>query len=151
MAFINVSAPTTNAILQISTATISSPTSGYTVPALTDITINNSAGVYNWQQLDQFGVLSVSTPATNQVSGNFVVDPTTFFTGANSIPGIFDLSNDAYTVNFRVYFNGTGTNAKYVSGTGFINNLAPTVNPSAPVWVSPISIAVDGDLTVGTV
>jgi hypothetical protein len=151
MAYINVSAPTSNAILQISTATISSPTGGYTVPALQDITINNAAGVFNWQQLDTFAQLAVSTPATNSVSGNFVVDPTTFFTGANSIPGIFDLSNDAQEVKFRVYFNGTGTNAKFVSGTGFITNLAPTVNPSAPVWVSPITISVNGDITVGTV
>lgn len=151
MAYINVSAPTSNAILQLSTATISSPTNGYTVPALQDITINNSAGVFNWTQLDTFSQLAVSTPATNSISGNFVVDPTTFFSGLNSIPGIFDLSNDAQSVNFRVYFNGTGTNAKYVAGSGFITNLAPTVNPTAPVWVSPIQISVNGDITVGTV
>lgn len=151
MAYINVSAPTSNAILQMNTATITAATDGYTVPALQDITLNNAAGVFNWTQLDTFAQLAVSTPATNSVSGNFVLDPTIFFTGENGVEGIFDLSNDAQEVNFRVYFNGTGTNAKFVSGTGFITNLAPTVNPTAPVWVSPLTISVNGDFTVGTV
>ncbi len=151
MAYINVSGPTVNATLQLSTATISTTSSGYVVPALQDITINNAAGVFNWTQLDTFSQLAVSTPATNSISGNFVLDPTTFFTGSNGVSGIFDLSNDAEEVHFRVYFNGRGTGAKYVSGSGFITNLAPTVNPTAPVWVSPVTISVNGDLTVGTV
>ena len=151
MAYINVSAPTSNAILQLNTGTISAPTDGYTLPALQDITINNAAGVFNWTQLDVFSQKAVSTPATNSISGNFVLDPTTFFTGLNSVGGIFDLSNDAQEVNFRVYFNGTGTSKTYVEGTGFITNLAPTVNPTAPVWVSPITISVNGDIAVDTV
>lgn len=151
MAYINVSGPTVNATLQISTATIASTSSGYIVPALQDITINNSAGVFNWTQLDTFSQLAVSTPATNSISGNFVLDPTTFFTGSNGVSGIFDLSNDAVEVHFRVYFNGRENGAKYVSGSGYITNLAPTVNPTAPVWVSPITVSVNGDLTAGTV
>lgn len=151
MAYINVSGPTSNATLQISTASIASTSSGYIVPALQDLSISNQAGVFNWTQLDTFSQLAVSTPATNSISGNMVLDSTTFFTGSNGVDGLFNLSNDAVEVNFRVYFNGRGTGAKYVSGTGFITNLAPTVNPTAPVWVSPIQISVNGDLTVGTV
>ena len=151
MAYINVSAPTSNAIIQIATATIASTTTGYIVPALQDITINNSAGQFQWQQLDVFANLTVSTPATNSISANMVLDSTTFFTGSNGVDGLFNLSNDATLVYFRVYFNGRGTGSKYVSGQGFITNLAPTVNPTAPVWVSPIQISVDGDLTAGTV
>jgi hypothetical protein len=151
MAYINVSGPTVNATLQISTASISTTSSGYIVPALQDVTINNAAGVFNWTQLDTFSQLAVSTPATNSISGNFVLDPTTFFTGSNGVSGIFDLSNDATEVYFRVYFNGRLSGAKFVSGSGFITNLAPTVNPTAPVWVSPITISVNGDLTAGTV
>lgn len=151
MAYINVSGPDSQATLQISTASISTTSSGYVVPALQDITINNAAGVFNWTQLDQFAQLSVPTPATNSISGNMVLDSTTFFTGSAGVPGLFDLSNDATKVYFRVYFNGRGTGAKFVSGSGYITNLAPTVNPGAPVWVSPVTISVDGDLTAGTV
>ena len=151
MAYINVSAPTSNAIVQIATATIASTSTGYIVPALQDVTINNAAGVFNWTQLDTFAQLAVSTPATNSITANMVLDSTTFFTGSNSVAGLFDLSNDATEIQFRVYFNGRGAGSKYVSGSGFITNLAPTVNPTAPVWVSPITISVNGDLTAGTV
>jgi hypothetical protein len=151
MAYINVSAPTSNATIQISTASISTTTSGYTVPALQDVTINNAAGVFQWTQLDTFSQLAVSTPATNSISANMVLDSETFFTGSAGVDGLFNLSNDATEVFFRVYFNGKLSGAKYVSGSGFITNLAPTVNPTAPVWVSPLTISVNGDLTVGTV
>ena len=151
MAYINVSAPTDNAVIQLSTATISTTSSGYIVPALQDVTINNAAGVFNWTQLDTFSQLAVSTPATNSISANLVLDSTTFFAATNGVPGLFDLSNDATEVYFRVYFNGRKTGSKYVSGSGFITNLAPTVNPTAPVWVSPVQISVNGDLTAGTV
>lgn len=151
MAYINVSAPTSNATIQISTASISTTTSGYTVPALQDVTINNAAGVFNWTQLDVFSQLAVSTPATNSISANMVLDSETFFAGSAGVAGLFDLSNEATEVYFRVYFNGKLSGAKYVSGSGFITNLAPTVNPTAPVWVSPITISVNGDLTAGTV
>jgi hypothetical protein len=151
MAYINVSAPTSNAIIQLSTATIATTSSGYTVPALQDVTINNAAGVFNWTQLDTFSQLAVSTPATNSISANMVIDSATFFAATNGVPGLFDLSNDATEVYFRVYFNGKLTGAKYVSGSGYITNLAPTVNPTAPVWVSPITISVNGDLTAASV
>ncbi len=151
MAYINVSGPNSNAVIQISTATISTTSSGYIVPALQDVTINNAAGVFNWTQLDTFSQLAVSTPATNSISANLVLDSATFFAATNGVPGLFDLSNDATEVYFRVYFHGRLTGAKYVSGSGFITNLAPTVNPTAPVWVSPIQISVNGDLTAGTV
>ena len=151
MAYINVSAPADNAVIQLSTATISTTSSGYIIPALQDISINNAAGVFNWTQLDTFSQLAVSTPATNSISANLVLDSATFFAATNGVPGLFDLSNDAVEVYFRVYFNGRKTGSKYVSGSGFITNLAPTVNPTAPVWVSPITISVNGDLTAGTV
>ena len=151
MAYINVSAPTQNAVIQISTASIATTSSGYVIPTLQDVTINNAAGVFNWTQLDTFAQLAVSTPATNSISGNMVLDSTVFFTGSNGVEGLFNLSNDATEVYFRVYFNGKGSGAKYVSGSGFITNLAPTVNPTAPVWVSPITISVNGDITTGTV
>lgn len=148
MAYINVSSPTSRAILQISTASIATTSSGTIVGALQDITINNSNGTFNWTQLDSQSQLTVATPASNSIAANIVVDATTFF-AANT--GIFDLSANKTLVHFRVYFNGTGTGAKYVSGTGYITNLAPKVSPTAPVWVTPITISVDGDLAAGTV
>jgi hypothetical protein len=151
MAYIAVNAPNSQPAIQISTASIATTSSGYVIPALQDVTINNQAGVFNWQQLDQFAQLSVPTPATNSIVANMEIDPTTFFTGSNGVGGLFDLQNDATLIQFRVYLNGRVTGSKYVSGQGYITNLAPTTNPGAPVFVSPITISVDGDLTAGTV
>ena len=148
MAYINVSSPTSRATLQISSTAIASTTTGTIVAALQDITISNSNGTFNWTQLDSTSQLAVATPATNSVSANLVVDSTSFFA---STTGIFDLSANKTLVYFRVYFNGTGTGAKYVAGQGYITNLAPTVSPTAPVWVTPITISVDGDISAGTV
>ena len=149
--YINVSSPSSRAVLQLSTATISSTSSGYVVPALQDITVSNSNGVFNWTQLDGPSQQAVATPATNQISGNIVLDESKFFGATNGVDGIFTLSNNKTLVYFRVYFNGQTAGKRYLSGQGYLSNLAPTVNPTAPVWVSPIQISVDGDLTAGTV
>jgi hypothetical protein len=153
MAYFNTSPASTRAILQISTATIASTSSGYVVPALQNITVNNNVGIFNWTQLDTFSQFSLPTPASNSVSGNLVVDATTYFStnGGGGVTGINNLSNAATLMYFRVYFNGTGTGARYLSGQGYITALAPTVNPTAPVWVTPFTIAVDGDLASAVV
>lgn len=148
MAYYNVSSPTKRAILQISTATIASTSSGTIVGAIQDITVNNSNGTFNWTQLDSQSQLTVATPASNSIAANVVVDDGTFFTATT---GIFDLSANKTLVYFRVYFNGTATGAKYISGQGYLTNLAPKVSPTAPVWVTPLTISVDGDLASGTV
>lgn len=148
MAYYNVSSPSTRAIIQISTATIASTSTGLTLKAVQDVTINNSNGTFSWTQLDSTSQLTVATPATNSVAANIVVDDSDFFTATT---GIFDLSANKTLVYFRVYFNGRTTGAKYVSGQGYLTNLAPKVSPTAPVWVTPLTISVDGDLTSGTV
>jgi hypothetical protein len=147
VAYINVSSPTTRAVLQIHTTSIASTGTGTIVAAVQDITVNNSNGTFSWTQLDNQSQLTVATPATNSVAANIVVDNTSFFA---TTTGIFDLSNNKTLVYFRVYFNGLLTGAKYLSGSGYITNLAPKVSPTAPVWVTPITISVDGDLTSGT-
>ena len=152
MAYFNVSPATSRAVLQISTGTIASTSTGFSVPALQDITVNNNVGIFNWTQLDTFGQLSLPTPATNSISGNLVVDATTYFStnAGGGVTGIHNLSNAATLVYFRVYFNGNATGSRYISGSGYITALAPTVSPTAPVWVTPFTIAVDGEVATST-
>ena len=85
--YINVSGPNSNAIIQISTSTgaISNTGTGYIIPALQDITINNAAGVFNWTQLDEFSQKSVPTPTNNSITANLVVDKDTFFSATNGV------------------------------------------------------------------
>ena len=59
--------------------------------------------------------------------------------------GLFGVSKTKTRVYFNAGFEGTTTNSKFLSGSGFISGLAPTVNMDSPVWVTPVTIEVDGD------
>lgn len=118
------------------------------VPGLQDVTINNANGSFRWKQLDQSGENVITTNATNSLSGNFVLDPTTFWgTGGGSLAdddGIFKLSNDRTAIAFLIAPEGV-IDKNVLMGTGFVSALAPTVSADSPVWVSPITIEVNGD------
>jgi len=128
-------------------------TTGLVVPYMQDITINNSTGVFRWKTLDSTAENAATTPATNQLTLNVVVDSDAFFgTGAGSVDsliddGLFGASTSKTRVHFKVGFNGRDSGSKVLSGSGFISGLAPTVNMDAPVWVTPVTIEVDGDFT----
>jgi hypothetical protein len=159
VAYINVSAQSDFATLHISTSSVTisgttanTSTSVLEVPALQNITLNNGNGVFRWKSLDSTSESAVAIPATNQISLNAVVDPNSFFgvtgaAGSANAKGLYALSNEKTKINFRMYFNGVDSGSKYVSGTGYITGLAPTVSPDQPVWVTPLTIEVDGDLS----
>lgn len=158
MAVINVSAGS-EAVLELApVGEIAVAGNVLTVPYMQDITITNSTGVFRWQTLDSTSESAAATPATNQISLNVVVDDDAFFgdaalsaNGAVIETGIFGVSNSKTKVSFRAYFDGTDSGSKYLEGNAFISGLAPTVNPGAPVWVTPVTLEVDGDFTEGEV
>ena len=128
-----------------------------TVPFVQDFTITNSTGVYSYTTFSDVDMRKLSTPADNEASTNVVVDSLAYFGNsaatANSAPflGIASLSTNKNTIDFQIYWNGTDANAYFYSGSGFITSLAPTTSPDAPVWVTPLTIAVDGTFTVDQV
>jgi len=119
------------------------------VGGLTDITINNANGSYRWKQLDEGGEKVITTNATNTLTGNFVLDPGSFFGsgsgGGAAQDGIFKLSNDRIQVAFLVAPSGVIDGQTVLMGNGFISALAPTVSADSPVFLSPITIEVNGD------
>jgi hypothetical protein len=127
MAYINASEASSFVTLVFSTATISSTatTGMIVVPGLQNITVNNGNGVFRWKTLDSGSEKAIATPATNQLSLNIVMDPTTFFgsTTTNQVTtaerGLFKLSNDKTPIYFRMYWNATnpGTGSKYVTAS----------------------------------
>lgn len=162
MAYINVSGTGDFATLHISTATISGTTASTTtgilnVTGMQNITLNNGNGTFRWKQLDSTSEYAVAIAATNQISMNVVLDDAAYFgtTSANAgmatAKGLFNLSNDKTLLYFRLYYQGTGSGDKFVSGSGYITGLAPTVSPDSPVWVSPLNIDVAGDFTASAV
>lgn len=126
------------------------------VPSLQDITVNAANDVFSWTQLDETAKKQIATTATNSLSMNLVLEQESFFgdgtsgAGTASLKGIFGMSTDKDLVEFELYLGdqSDGTNGKTISGTGYITGLAPTVSADAPVWVTPITITVDGDYTV---
>ena len=139
-----------------SQADITGAANALVLPYLQDITINNSTGVFRWKTLDSTAENAATTPATNSISMNIVVDETTFFGASNTEnsvvnDGIFGASKNKTKVHFEIGFEGADSTDVTLSGEGFISGLAPTVNMDAPVWVTPITIEVDGDYTKGAV
>ena len=127
------------------------------LPYLQDITINNSTGVFRWKTLDSTAESAATTPATNSLAMNIVLDEATFFgDGANTLNsvvrnGIFGSSKDKTEVHFEIGIEGSATGQRTISGQGFLSGLAPTVNMDAPVFVSSLTLEVTGDYTVSTV
>ena len=155
MAVINVSAGN-EAVLQLAmtVADFDVAANVLAIPQMQDITINNSTGVFRFKTLDNTAERAVTTPATNQLSLNVVVDETSFFgnatlsaNGAVVETGLFGVSASKTKVFFRAYFNGVDTGSKYLQGVAFVSGLSPTVNMDSPVWISPVTLEVDGDFT----
>jgi regulatory protein YycH of two-component signal transduction system YycFG len=158
VAYINAAEAGQFVTLHISTATIASTatTGNIVVSGLQNITINNGNSVFRWRTLESTSENAVATPATNQLAMNIVIEPTDYFgDGAGEFTAedkcLFKLSNDKNKVYFRLYYSGAASGDRFVSGAGYFTGLSPTVSPDSPVWVSPLTIEVDGDLTPGTV
>lgn len=124
-------------------------------PALQDITITANPNLFSWSQLDSLSQKKVTTVSTNNVGGNLVMDPDTFFgdgggTSSADDKGLFALANEKTKIDFLIAFSGITQGDRVLYGSGYITNLAPAVSADAPVWVSPFTIEVDGDYTVAT-
>jgi len=144
-------------VIGLSGANLANTAATITIPFIQDLTITNSTGVYAYTDFSDADQRKLSTPADNKLSTNVVVDNIAYFGNsaatANTAPfyGIASLSTNKNTLDFQVYWNGTAANAYFYSGTGFLTNLAPKTSPTAPVWVTPLDIAVDGAFTVDQV
>jgi hypothetical protein len=128
---------------------------GQAIPALQDVTVNAANDIFTWTQLDETAKKQIATTSTNSLAMNIVLDQTTYLgTGAATDTaaglGIFGLSTNKTKVDFDLYLGDTddGSTGKTISGTGYVTGLAPTVSADSPVWVSPITITVDGEYTV---
>ena len=155
MARITTNTTGTQPVIEISTDVANVANAALSIVCLQDVTITNSTGVYSYTTFCTPDMNKLSTPADNEIAVNMVLDSEVYFGNAalgNTTAGYFgvsDISINKIPVSFKVYYNSTANGAFYTQGVGFVTSLAPTVNPEAPVWVSPLTIAVDGSLTNG--
>jgi hypothetical protein len=133
--------------------TLSTAVSGgnLVIPFIQDVTVTNSTGVYAYTTFTDADKRKLSTPADNEISTNIVIDDVTFFGNASATAGtaaylgLIGLSGTKTQVNFNIDWAGSGSAAS--SGVGFITSIAAKTSPEAPVWVTPLNIAVDGGFT----
>lgn len=157
MARITVNTTGTQPILLVSANLANVQANALAVTCLQDITITNSTGIYSYTDFCSSDMNKITTPADNEVSTNMVLDGTVYFgdaaATANTAPfyGVAGLSENKVNISWQLYLNGNANGAFYYTGTGYISSLAPTVAPENPVWISPMSIAVDGTITSGIV
>lgn len=129
-----------------------------TIPSLQDVTINASTDVYTWTQLDKTAKLQVPTTSTNSISTNIVVDTALFFgdsgaeVGSAANKGLFKLSTEKVLVDFEINIGDRDSAAggKKITGKGYVTGLSPAVSADQPVWVTPITITVDGEYGVAS-
>jgi hypothetical protein len=157
MARITVNTTGTQPILLVSANIANVEANALSVTCLQDITVTNSTGIYSYTDFCSGDMNKITTPADNEVSTNMVLDGTVYFGNAaataNTAPfyGVAGLSENKVNIAWKLYLNGNANGAFYYTGTGYVSSLAPTVAPENPVWISPMSIAVDGAITSGVV
>jgi hypothetical protein len=159
MARITTNTTGTQPTLYVSLDTANVANAALSVICLQDITITNSTGIFSWTDFCSTDTNKVTTPADNEITTNVVLDAENWFGNASAgnttaaYQGVSGISINKVPVSFQIVMNGNNAsnNAFYYEGTGYISALAPTVSPEAPVWVSPLTIAVDGAFTTGQV
>jgi hypothetical protein len=157
MARITVNTTGTQPILLVSTNIANAEANALSVTCLQDVTVTNSTGIYSYTDFCSGDMNKITTPADNEISTNMVLDGTVYFGNAAlanttaAFYGVAGLSENKVNIAWKLYLNGNANGAFYYTGTGYISSLAPTVAPENPVWISPMSIAVDGSITSGVV
>lgn len=158
MARITTNTTLTQPVIVFKAADGPADATGLTVPFIQDLTVTNSTGVYSYTTFSDIDTRKLSTPADNEISTNIVIDDVAYFgdsaatAGTAAFIGIAKLSTDKILINFTIYWTGNtaGTTDRITTGQGFISSLAPTTSPDAPVWVTPMTVAVDGSMLTTT-
>ena len=159
MAVINVTSGSQAILTLANTAPLAIPgvSGGLAVPTVQDITVGASTGTVRYSTLDSTSSSAFTTVNENSISLNMLVDETTFFgdtgnaTNQVAADGLFETSKNKTEVEFTVAFEGADSGDYYLSGKGFLTGLTPTASIDQAVWISPMEIVVNGELTKTTI
>jgi hypothetical protein len=159
MGVINVTAGSQAILTLGNTEALSLPgaTDGMVVPLMQDVTVNASPGTVRYSTLDSSSSSAFTTVNENSISGNMLIDEATFFglaVAGNNLTandGLFDTSKNKTETFFTVAFEGADSGDYYIKGKGFIGGIAAAASIDAAVWISPLEITVNGELSKATV
>ena len=158
MAVINVTSGNQAQLVLGNTSALATPgaAGSLVVPFVQDVTVNATPGTVRYSTLDSTASSAFTTVNENSISLNLLVDEDVFFGASNATnkvanDGLLTTSIDKTEINFAVTFEGSDSSDYYVSGTGFIGGLAPSASIDQAVWITPVEIIVNGELTKATV
>lgn len=160
MGVINVTAGSQAILTLGNTEALSLPgaTNGMVIPLMQDVTVNASPGTVRYSTLDSSSSSAFTTVNENSISGNMLIDEETFFglasAGGLNITadsGLFDTSKNKTETFFTVAFEGSDSGDYYIKGKGFLGGIAAAASIDAAVWISPLEITVNGELSKATV
>jgi hypothetical protein len=160
MAVINVTAGAQAILTLGNTEALSLPgaTNGMVIPFMQDVTVNATPGTVRYSTLDSSSSSAFTTVNENSISGNMLIDEETFFglasagnTNLTADSGLFDTSKNKVETFFTVAFEGADGGDYYIKGKGFIGGIAASASIDQAVWISPLEITVNGELSKATV
>jgi len=157
MAVINVTSGSQAILTLGNTSLLAVPgaANGLVVPLVQDVTVNTTPGTVRYSTLDSTASSAFTTVVENSISLNMLLDDDVFFGASNASNevanvGLWSTSNEKTEVFFSVAFEGADSGDYYLSGQGFIGGLAPSASIDQAVWISPMEIIVNGNLSKTT-
>ena len=155
MAVINVTSGSQAVLTLGTTDAMSLPggTDGLIIPLMQDVTVSATTGTVRYSVLSSPSSSAFTTVNENSVTLNMLLDGAVFFgdgTSTNTITnkGLLETSIDKTEIFWSVAFNeGNTTGEYYVKGKGFLTGLTPTSSMDAAIWITPMEIIVNGEIT----
>ena len=156
MAVINVTSGSQAVLTLGTTDAMSLPggTDGLIIPLMQDVTVSATTGSVRYSVLSSPSSSAFTTVNENSVTLNMLLDGAVFFgdgaSATNTITnkGLLETSIDKTEIFWSVAFNeGNTTGEYYVKGKGFLTGLTPTSSMDAAIWISPMEIIVNGEIT----
>ena len=156
MAVINVTSGSQAVLTLGTTDAMSLPggTNGVIIPLMQDVTVSATTGSVRYSVLSSPSSSAFTTVNENSVTLNMLLDGAVFFgdgaSATNTITnkGLLETSIDKTEIFWSVAFNeGNTTGEYYVKGKGFLTGLTPTSSMDAAIWITPMEIIVNGEIT----
>lgn len=134
------------------TLTVSGKTGPLAISSLQDVSMPMAKDVFTWTQMDKSGKRQIPTTSSNSLTTNIVLDKDGWegvvadagnVAGSASVLGLFGLTTGGVKVGIAWNIGATSYSAE-----GYVTGVTPAVSTDSPVWVTPITLTIDGDITM---
>lgn len=137
----------------IITLSVSGKAGDLDITSLQDLTAAMSKDLYTWTQMDYAGKRQIPTTSAFSLSGNMVLDGDTF--NGVAVDGTTIVAGSAANLGLVGLLNGStkvtvGWNIgdQDYTASGYVTTLGPKASSDQPVWQTPVTITIDGDVSL---